>query len=160
MTVYELLLSASHSQLSRLYTVLDKGELYYGKRLIFTGGKFIEVPFPSFLKEYSIEDLNHIELISLGDGESEQSTWVQKVKCLYEQLLDCVPLHTKYINFVPASLADPKFSLFSYDYPLYRNVLELYILFHGVQKDLEWANESHFFTPITEGCVVFRRWLK
>lgn len=140
MTLYEQILGLPSDKLAQICCSLERG--------------FVRIP------KATLELLNskNSNLIALADEESKFEVWSDKVKQLYNSYCSNIPKHRKYLNFRPLNKNEVDiYSGDSFDYD--RLALELYIYFHGIQRDLEWRHSNHFFEVITKGCVVYKRWL-
>lgn len=161
MTVYDTLLSLPYSFMRRLYCVLDTGQLFYNKHLIFCNGEFKNIPESWGDVGISLADVTGRQLIqSLAEDEENPEVWRLIIADLYQHFSSSRTKYTKYLNFVPATPNDIDMIFANTNFHYNRLALELYVLFHKAQKDLKWFDTSKFFMPITDGCVIYRRWLQ
>lgn len=146
MTVYEQILKQPDEIFTSIKCDLDSRRVWFKNELVFDDGKFLS-------------NTTELPLIHLADGEEQPIVWAERIKQLYEAYAGCYPKRHRHLNFrcQDTQAADPIISSSRFDYA--RVSLELYVLFHGVQKDLIWSNPNHFFQHITKNCVVYRRWL-
>ena len=147
MTVYQKMLLLSEDIQKHIWCDLCHKKIFYKSQVVFEQGVF---------KDYYVV----CPLINAAPAEYAMDMWKQKVAMLYSNYLKCVPKYTKIRNFRAADVNSVDvFSArdtFHHD----RLALELYILFHGVQSDLQWKNINHFYEQVADGCVVDRAWLK
>lgn len=148
-TAYEEILGFKPEILRYVVCSLDTGKLWYRGELVFEKGRFVG----------EWERLNSRGLISCVPDEQEPRAWKRRVEELYLRYQQCLPWHRTFLNFKTVSKkdVDPLSAVGDFDYC--RCALELYLLFHAAQKDLLWDDRYHFFEKITDGCIVYRRWL-
>lgn len=157
MTLYDWFLGLPENVLCHINCDLDSHEIYFKNKVIYHDGSLIDVPFSS---QYNLKFLRKLKLISLVEHEELQINWSSKIKELFLQYYSCLPkTQGQKFNFC---CADPDvLDLVAASDEFYRCklALELYVLFHYVNRDLILDNPDHFFVKITEHCVVFTRWI-
>ena len=137
MTFYDEVLSKPYDELRRI-----KCDMAHHK--VLRSGKEMELPdelIPS--KHYS------------------QDEWCKEVETLYTTFSQALPpMHYRHGNFLV--LPDDKFDFANAttDFHRCRLALELFILLHSLQGDLEWEDPSKFYIKIGGRCIVYRDWIK
>lgn len=161
MSIYEKFLELPDDVLKYVYCDLSRKCIWFKTEIIFQNGKF-ELLKDNLSDPFSRLKTDNQPLISLDLRSKEflPEVWKSKVAKLYSNYARCVPCWVKVANFPHADKNVLNFftarDSFHYD----RLSLELYVLFHGVQNDLQWENPAHFYEIVGDSCVIYRNWLK
>lgn len=159
-TVYDWILGMPEKNLKSIRCNLDEGQIYCKSRLIFSDGSFVSVPFTKIDPDMSLEALNSLPLIELHLNESKFDTWSHNVAELFSRYRECPSLYSSgYLNFPCTPTKDLDLILAKYNFHHERLALELYALFHHVQKDLEWPDATKFFLKVSDDCAVYKKWI-
>lgn len=158
MTAYDFFCALPNDLAQCITTDLAEKKIKCNGRLLFDGSSLVGAKHLADIVTITDEELNSFDLISLADGESTFEVWAETVRQLYKAYASCVPQHSRHLHFIPAER--DTLDIFALRcFHKCRLALELYLLFHGVQQDLQWRDPSHFYERITTGCVVYKSWI-
>lgn len=158
-TVYDWILSMPEKNLKCIRCILDDGKIYCKSRPIFADGSFVSVPFRDIDRDMSLEALNSLPLIELHRDEEKFVNWQRNIVNLFNRYKNCAPDGSGYLNFPCSASRDLDLITASRTFHHDRLALELYALFHHVQKDLEWPDKTKFFIKVSDDCAVYKKWI-